>query len=379
MFAVPVPPSANLCGPGGVSPVRVLLYRRTLSLTSGAGQLIRHQAEALKAAGEPVCIACERGAVRFFLRTGLPVKHIGPLDLNAPRGHTRHFLVDHEMQAAGAGVVFVHNLLSEARRHLPRPEWDDGASREAAFFDRLPAETPVVANSGLVRSALMEHFDLDAERIIVHRPGYDSVRFNRQRAAALRGPARKALRLDDDSPLIGLITSGDFAKRGLELFLAAADEIASTRPGARFLVVGSRRLPDWAAGHPLIVCGQVRYEAKTHAPEKWMAALDLLLYPAHFEEFGIVVSEAQAMGVPVLTSRRVGAAETLPDAYAPWLVDAPDSADFAAKALALLDDDDGRRRLADAGIGNAAALDHAHYVDATLATMRRYRGIKNPG
>jgi glycosyltransferase involved in cell wall biosynthesis len=366
-------PPFSISSPSGPEPpVKVLLYRRSLSLTSGAGQLIRRQAEGLKAAGEPVCVACQRGAVRFFLRTRLPVKRLRPRDLDVPRGPARHFLVDHEMQAAGAGIVFVHNLLSEACRHLPRAEWRDAAAREARFFARLPAGTPVVANSELVRSALMEHFGLAAERIEVHRPGYDSGRFNLQRAAALRARARSALGLDEAVPLTGLITSGDFAKRGLDLFLAAAEEIAAARPDARFLVAGSRRLPEWAAGHPLLVAGRARYEPKTYRPEKWMAALDLFLYPAHFEEFGIVVAEALAMGVPVLTSRRVGAAEVLPAAYAPWLADAPDSADFAAKALALLDSAAQRRGLAAAGI-EAPPPDHAGYVAATLETIRRYR------
>lgn len=87
----------------------------------------------------------------------------------------------------------------------------------------------------------------------------------------------------------------------------------------------------------------------------------------------MVLPEVQAMGVPLLTSRRVGAAETLPDAYAAWVGDAPDSGDFAAKALALLDSDEDRERLRAVGIEWAATLDDARYVAETLATIRRHR------
>ena len=77
--------------------------------------------------------------------------------------------------------------------------------------------------------------------------------------------------------------------------------------------------------------GVVRYRPKSRHPEPWFAALDLFLYPARFEEFGMVLAEAQAMGVPVLTSRRVGASECLPSAYAPWLLDGPEPASWRSE------------------------------------------------
>ena len=129
------------------------------------------------------------------------------------------------------------------------------------------------------------------------------------------------------------MTSGDFAKRGLDLFLATAPRGSrSARPDARFLVVGSKELPERRARRMRSCArGVVLYRPKSRAPERWFAALDLFLYAARFEEFGMVVAEAQAMGVPVLTSRLVGASECLPDAYARWLLDGPEPAGMAAR------------------------------------------------
>jgi UDP-glucose:(heptosyl)LPS alpha-1,3-glucosyltransferase len=106
-----------------------------------------------------------------------------------------------------------------------------------------------------------------------------------------------------------------------------------------------------------------------------MAALDLFLYAARFEELGLVVLEAQALGVPVLTSRRVGAAECLAAEYERWLIDVPDPAAFAASALALLADHDARHALGAAGAARAAAHDENAYVRATLATLRATPGF----
>src|SRR5690606_2597948 len=156
-------------------------------------------------------------------------------------------------------------------------------------------------------------------------------------------------------------------------FLEPAARIAAARPDVRFLVVGARRLPDDAKRHLLVARNRLLYRPKGTKPEMWFAALDLFLYPARFEEFGMVVSEAQASGLPLLTSRRVGAAECLPSEYEPWLLDEPDPEELAARALALLDDEGARLRLASAGAANAARLDRAAYAEASVRVIRSAR------
>jgi glycosyltransferase involved in cell wall biosynthesis len=110
----------------------------------------------------------------------------------------------------------------------------------------------------------------------------------------------------------------------------------------------------------------VHHRPKGARPERWLAALDLFLYAARYEEFGMVVAEAQAMGVPVLTSRLVGASECLPQVYAPWLLERPDAAELAARALALLADPRTRRELGAAGAASVAAYDERAYMARTL-------------
>jgi glycosyltransferase involved in cell wall biosynthesis len=278
-------------------------------------------------------------------------------------------VVDHGACLELADVTFVHNLYTEAQRHTSRAEWVDEVVRERAFFSSLVGNTPIVANSKLVKAALIRSFAFPPDRILVHYPGFRSAVFNGAATAMLRERTRASLGQTPTVPVVGLVTSGDFAKRGLDVFLAAAELIAARNADARFLVVGSKRLPDWAARHALVAAGHVVHRPKDRQPERWLAALDLLLYPALFEEYGMVVAEAQALGVPVLTSRRVGAAECLPAEYAPWLIDEPAADAFADKALALLGDSRERARLSAAGIRSVAAYDDHRYIDATIATI----------
>jgi glycosyltransferase involved in cell wall biosynthesis len=347
--------------------LKVLLYRRRLSLRSGAGPLIAIQARELTARGCTVDVLCRRGAFEFTLRSGVRARRFS--ERRAALLESNALLVDHEMELPDADIVFSHNLMTRANRFLQRADLDEAASLEARFFEQLRGDALVVANSRLVRDALVDDFSLDGERIVVHYPGYRSERFNSGRSAMFRRRSRKALGIEAETPLVGLITSGDFHKRGLDTFFEVAERILASRRDAVFLVIGSKRLPDWANRHRLVTEGTVRYRSKTAVPEQWMAALDVFLYPAEFEEFGIVVTEARAMGVPVLTSRRVGAAECLPAAYERLLLDVPNAERFAELALELIENRSFRQAVAEAGLEGLDALDQRQYADSTANTI----------
>ncbi|HUL80826.1 MAG TPA: glycosyltransferase family 4 protein [Gammaproteobacteria bacterium] len=345
----------------------ILLYRPSLDVTSGAGQLMLMQLRALRAAGERAEIGCERGALRFFLRSGTRARRVSTADARAAR--PGRLVVDHGLCVPAAAVTFVHNLATEAAAHAPRADWAGQVEADRRFFAELRGDVPLVANSRLVKNALATRFAVAPERIVVHHPGFDAALFNPRRAATLRAAARRELGVGTGSPLVGLITSGDFGKRGLDLFLESAERIAAARPDARFLVVGSKSLPAAARGHELVASGRLEHRPKRRDPARWFAALDLFLYPARFEEFGMVVLEAQAVGLAVVTSRAVGAAEVLPPVYERWLSDRPIPAELAERALELLADERARRELAAAGVASAAAHDERAYAAATVETI----------
>lgn len=318
----------------------------------------------------PVLVACARGALKFWWRTGVRARRrsVAALLELQRRGC---LLVDHGLALPGAELAFVHNVAAEAARHLPHGVAGEAVRREQEYFAALRADAVVVANSRLVAAALEARFGIARERLVVLYPGYCARRFSPQRAAALRAPARASLGIAADAPLVGLVTSGDFPKRGLDVFLDAAARIAAARRDVRFLVVGSKRLPDDAREHALVRDGTVLYRPKGSEPDRCIAALDVFLYPALFEEFGMVVAEAQASGVPVLTSRTVGASECLPPDYAPWLLERPEAEAFAERTLALLDDADARNLLSQAALASIGAFDERAYAAGTRRLLEQ--------
>jgi glycosyltransferase involved in cell wall biosynthesis len=346
--------------------MQATIYRRSLSYTSGAGQLIAMQARALRAAGIGTDIYCQRGAWRYWLRSGLYVHRISSTALPQLCAAPGRIVIDHGMELAAAQIVFCHNLMTEASRYLDRPDIESAAAGEREFFSALRDDAVVVANSNLVRDAIIRQFELAPERVRVCYPGFRSGVFDAARKTQLRADARRALGVGDTTALVGFVTSGDLHKRGIGIFLEAAQAMLAEMPRVRFLVVGSRMLPNWMRRHPLLANGTVLHRGRGRHPQKWMAALDLFLYPARFEEFGMVVLEAGALGIPVVTSRRVGAAECLPDAFAPWISETPDASAFADLGLRLLADEGERSRLSAAGMLMAGRFDDRRYAEESL-------------
>lgn len=345
------------------------MYRRTIDARSGVGQLMHGLARGLRALGADVRVVCRRGSWRFLVRTRSRAQRLSASQIHALDASGSQFVIDHEMELPHADLVFAHLLIAEAQRLQSRPDWAELLAREHGFFRDLDSGVPIVTCSELMRSSLAERYAIDPDRVRVHYPGHNPAVFNSSRRTGLRAQARRKLGLDDSTPLIGFVTSGDFATRGLDILIATAERVRASVPEAKFLVVGSKALPDWASTHSLVTAGHVLHRPKSGRPDVWMGALDLFLYPSRFDAFGIVLAEAQALGIPVLTSRRVGAAECLASAYEPWLIDAPDSEAFAALTLTLLGDSSLSQALAAAGTAHAAELGRDRYVAECVQTI----------
>src|SRR5690242_732000 len=131
---------------------------------------MRMQVRALRDAGERAEIGCERGALKFWLRSGTRARRIpARVVRDAARGR---FVVDHGLCVPNAAVVFVHNLAAEANAHIPRPDWAAQATAEREYFAELRADALLVANSQLVAAALCSRFGAAPERVVVQHPGF---------------------------------------------------------------------------------------------------------------------------------------------------------------------------------------------------------------
>jgi len=126
--------------------------------------------------------------------------------------------------------------------------------------------------------------------------------------------------------------------------VAAAPEILTRFPDARFVVVGDGPLRDdlerRAAGLPFEFTGE-----RDDVPDL-LAGFDVFAFPSLYEGLCLAVIEAQAAGLPVVATPVGGIRETAVDGETGLLVPPQDAHALAAAVCRLLEDSDLAARLA---------------------------------
>jgi UDP-glucose:(heptosyl)LPS alpha-1,3-glucosyltransferase len=214
----------------------------------------------------------------------------------------------------------------------------------------------LIANSELMRDDIGSRFGVDASLVRVVYPGFDPAVYHpRPRTDAAR-LLRRRLGVTDGDVLAGLVTSGDWQKRGVATFIEAL-AIVARGSGSRVhgLITGKER----SAGRYLALARErgIADRVRVLPPEPDLAnvygALDVFVYPAQLEEFGMCVQEAMACGLPVVCGRRIGATELLDRTAAALLLDSVTPATVAERLAAFVADENLRRQ---AGAVNAASV-----------------------
>jgi glycosyltransferase involved in cell wall biosynthesis len=105
----------------------------------------------------------------------------------------------------------------------------------------------------------------------------------------------------------------------------------------------------------------------------WYNGADLFAYPSAFEGFGLPVLEAMACGVPTVTSSTSSLAELAGNAC---MTVQPGCEEALERAMAaILEDDELRKRLSDAGLRRATEFSWARCARETVAVYHSALGI----
>lgn len=241
-------------------------------------------------------------------------------------------------------VHFVHATWVRSPWHPWRLR-RDGRAAYALAYNRLNVALErdafrrarrLVAVSGQVRDDLLAA-GIPAERISVIGNGVD--------VAAFRpGPAERA-RFGLPAGVPVALFAGDLRlpRKNLDTLLAALPGV----PGLHLAVAGRHA----GTGHPesarrLGIADRVHFLGFVRDMPALMRSVDLLAFPSRYEPCGLVVLEALASGLPVVTTRAAGAAELLAGEAGTIL---EDSEDVGTLAAAL-------RRLAGLGAARRAEL-----------------------
>jgi glycosyltransferase involved in cell wall biosynthesis len=277
-------------------------------------------------------------------------------------------LLDGLVACGVPGVVVPHSrrLRIAILLHLPLADEYGLPSGRAAELDALERETvhaatAVIATSQWAARRAIEHHDLDPARVHVATPG--------------TAPAPLAIGSDGRLLCLASITP----RKGQDVLVEALAGVADL--GWTCDCVGSvRRDPEYVERvHGLINRHGLasRMSLAGPLPDAELAfrfgRTDLLVLPSRGETYGMVVTEALARGIPVLTSDVDALPDTLghaPDGTVPGLLVPPD--DVAALTEALrryLTDATLRGRLREAARDRRRHLEDWNQAAARLAAV----------
>jgi glycosyltransferase involved in cell wall biosynthesis len=143
----------------------------------------------------------------------------------------------------------------------------------------------------------------------------DLKRFDYGKKLLWREKVCKELALEDQDIVIGFV--GSLRKdKGVNELLAACRKVLARRSDAKLLLIGDRtfyedleiHLRNWAESSE-----QVIFLPPTQYVPQYMACMDIFCLPSYREGFGLVIVEAEAMGVPVVVSDVPGPVDAVVD------------------------------------------------------------------
>ena len=261
-------------------------------------------------------------------------------------------------------VSSFHTNFDQYTAHY-RVGWASGMVwRYMKWFHNRTRETYVPS-----RATIAELEDKGFERLVLWPRGVDGTLFRPDRPE--RRAIRERLGIGPDDIVVGHV-SRIAAEKNVGYLADALEIVVKSRPQAQLIIVGdgpARPALEKRLGPHAHFAG---YRTGDDLADHY-AACDLFAFASLTETFGNVILEAMSSGHPVVAVRAGGPGDTVRHGETGLLVEPTDPAPvFADALLALIDDGDRRRRMADA----ARAYAETQTWEAIMLGLRaRYENV----
>jgi glycosyltransferase involved in cell wall biosynthesis len=268
----------------------------------------------------------------------------------------RHFDLVHSFSPKAGLLAMLAAMLAGVQRRVHTftgQIWATGRGPRQAFFKAADyciarCATHVLADSPSQGEFLIAQGVVAPGRCTVlglgSVNGVDTQRFRPD------GETRSAIRAELGIPqaaIVVLFLGRMKVEKGIPELARAFAALAGRYDHAHLLLVGPDEEGLWPAVEQTCAAYAVRLHTVdyTFAPERYVAAADILALPSHREGFGSVVIEAAAAAVPAVASRIYGVSDAVVDGETGLLHEAGDAQDLARQLERLLTDADLRARL----------------------------------
>ena len=252
------------------------------------------------------------------------------------------------------------------------------AFAEGVIFGHNSPKARIVVSQSMKRE-FIRHYGDAAESIIVIPNGVDLKMFNPANRLLYRDSIRRRYGISRSEPVL-MFAGGDWERKGLLCVIGALSLLI--RPNVKLLVVGSGDSKFYGQFAELKrVRERITFVPHSSILWEYYAASDVFVFPTIYEPFGLVIAEAMASGLPIITSRVAGAADLIVDGVNGLLLRAPsDVDDLAAKIELLLSNAELRKTMGERARETAEKISWDWVAQKTITVYNRvlspevYRG-----
>lgn len=272
---------------------------------------------------------------------------------------TAHLKHDGPLRQALARTA---NRLNRRRQKLAAVE------RELLGGDAPPV---VLCLSEYVKRVVRKHYALPQHRLATLFNAVDLDKFDPATRPQAGQQTRERFGLGPDR-ILGLMIAHDFERKGLPQAIRAVQQAKDTR--LALLVVGKQDpKPYQQLAQREGVADRVIFAGAIEDPYTVYRAADFFVLPTRHDPCSLVVLEALAMGLPVISTVFNGASEVMVPGEHGFVLKDPADVDALAAAMRRMLDPENRRAMSNACLHLRPALSYEHHLDQLLAL---YQGAK---
>jgi UDP-glucose:(heptosyl)LPS alpha-1,3-glucosyltransferase len=246
--------------------------------------------------------------------------------------------------------------------------------RQQYSVSARPGKT-FVALSEMVADDFVRLHGIRPEKIEIIYNGVDCRRFSPDHRARHGETVRRQHGISDES-LVLLLAAHNFRLKGVPELLRAAGRIAANGRPIHVAIAGGKRLKKWQqAANRLGLENRVTFFGTVADMAPYYAAADAYVHPTYYDPCSLVLLEAAASGLPIVTTRsHNGAAELFREGVEILTVNDPRDAAGLYQCIEALCDERVRSRLGAAARRVALRHPFERNVAEILALYERSAG-----
>jgi UDP-glucose:(heptosyl)LPS alpha-1,3-glucosyltransferase len=203
----------------------------------------------------------------------------------------------------------------------------------------------IITMADSLKKEMTDQYGIPEDKIQVVRSGIDLEMFSPDNKRLYRRDVRSKLGISESDTVL-IFVGSPYSRKGLNYLIEALPLLS--KKDIKLMILGKDTNEEVIEKYMLIaekfgVADKIIYAGFKTDVHRYFAASDIFVFPTLYEPFGLVITEAMASGLPVVTSACAGAAELIEDGVNGLLLKEPrDSKEIAAKLNRLLEDDLGK-------------------------------------